>query len=150
MKDSDARRAVAALANERPEWLPVLEAAIAVSERVQPYGGEFAGAWVLDELQRRTGRRTWLPNLRVLVSYGLLEKAGEPTRGGRRAYYRLAATNAIREVLERLRPTPGNKDEPQPPSDHRFRFVAAGDSGDAGSEMARRAGEIRYEPRSWR
>ena len=140
---------MSALAKERPEWLSVLEAAIAVSERVQPFGGEFAGAWVLDELERRSGHRTWLPNLRVLVSYGLLEKAGESTRGGRRAYYRVTAARAIREVLDRLRQVPGDSEAP-PVTGRRFHFVAAGDSGEAESDMGRRAGDVIYEPRSWR
>lgn len=149
MDDSRARRAVSALANERPEWLSVLEAAIAVSERVEPFGGEFAGAWVLDELERRSGHRTWLPNLRVLVSYGLLEKAGESTRGGRRAYYRVTAARVIREMLDRLRQIPSNGEAPLL-SGRRFRFVAAGDSGEPESDMARGAADVTYEPRSWR
>src|SRR5258708_30721000 len=85
----EIRRAVATLDAERPDWIPVLEAAIAVSDKVDAYGGEFAGAWVIDELARRAGHRTWLPNLRVLLTYGLVEKVGESTRGGRRAYYRM-------------------------------------------------------------
>ena len=53
MNEREALRAVAALKNERPEWLPVLEATLVVAERANPYGGEFAGAWVLDELEQR-------------------------------------------------------------------------------------------------
>src|SRR5260370_42116144 len=98
----DAQQAVGALLNERPDWIPVLRAACAVSDRLEAFGGEFAGAWVIDELERRTGRRTWLPNLRVLVRYGLIEKAGESSRGCRRAYYRFSAKESIKEALTRL------------------------------------------------
>lgn len=150
MNERDAGRAVGALARERPEWLPVLEAALAVWERTSPYGGEFAGAWVLDELEKRVGRRTWLPNLRVLVSYGFLEKAGESTRGGRRAYYRFSDAEMIRQVLARLKASGGDAERPRPPAAGRFRFVAAGDSGHPGCDTARSAGDVTYGPRSWR
>jgi len=150
MNEQEALRAVAALRNERPEWLPVLEAALAVAERAEPYGGEFAGAWVLDELEQRAGHSTWIPNLRVLVSYGFLEKVGESTRGGRRAYYRCAGAQAIRRVLARLTPSQGHTQPPAGPPPRRFRFVAAGDSGQPGSDTGRRAGDILYQPRSWR
>src|SRR5438876_11924918 len=107
MNEREALRAVAALKNERPEWLPVLEATLVVAERANPYGGEFAGAWVLDELEQRTGQPTWLPNLRVLLSYGFLEKVGDSTRGGRRAYYRCVNAQAIGRALTRLAPVAG-------------------------------------------
>jgi len=150
MNESQALRAVAALTQERPEWLPVLEAALAVAERSQPYGGEFAGAWVLDELEQRTGHPTWLPNLRVLTSYGFLEKAGESTRGGRRAYYRCTGTQVISRVLARLAPVRDKGERPPGSPPGRFHFVGAGNSGQPGSDTARRAGELTYQPRSWR
>jgi hypothetical protein len=146
--NENVERAVATLEAERPEWISVLEAAIAVSDRVEKFGGEFAGAWVLDELERRAGRRTWLPNLRVLQSYGLLEKVGESVRGGRRAYYRIPAKKLVVEVLARLK-----ADQPKQPGSgprQRFAFVGAGDSGEPGSDWARRSGELSYEPGSWR
>ena len=145
---TDVQRGVGNLAAERPDWIPVLEAAIAVSERVDPYGGEFAGAWVIDELEHLAGRRTWLPNLRVLLTYGLVEKVGESTRGGRRAYYRMPARKAITEALARLKPpVPNRKTEEHP---RRFLFVGAGDSREAGSDWARRSSDLPFEPRSWR
>lgn len=150
MNESQALRAVAALTNERPEWLPVLEAALTVAERAQPYGGEFAGAWVLDELEQRIGHPTWFPNLRVLISYGFLEKAGESTRGGRRAYYRCTSTRVIRRVLARVGPRPVERDRPPAPPPRRFQFIGAGNSGEPGSDIARRAADITYQPRSWR
>src|SRR6266571_4030513 len=114
-------RAVSRLAIEHPEWLPVLEAAAAVAGNVEEQGGEFAGAWVVDELARR-GSRRWIPNLRILVSYGLLEKSGPSTRGGRRAYYRMPDRQGVEKALaawhaERGEATPKN-----------LRFIAAGES----------------------
>jgi hypothetical protein len=150
MNEQEALRAVAALAKERPQWLPVLEAALTVAERAEPYGGEFAGAWVLDELEQQTGHPTWFPNLRVLLSYGFLEKVGESTRGGRRAYYRCVGAQAIGRALNRLAPVGGRGAPPAGPATGRFRFVGAGNSGEPGSDMARRAGDIPYQPRSWR
>jgi hypothetical protein len=144
----DVGRAVATLITERPDWIPVLEAAIAVSDQVDPHGGEFAGAWVIDELERRAGHRAWLPNLRILVSYGLVEKSGVSTRGGRRAYYRMPAKKAIVEALSRLKPRPAAPDAQRP--QRRLSFVGAGDSGEAGSDWARRSSELPFEPRPWR
>src|SRR5260370_42236480 len=117
----DAQQAVGALLNERPDWIPVLRAACAVSDRLEAFGGEFAGAWVIDELERRTGRPTWLPNLRVLVSYGLIEKAGESSRGGRRAYYRFLAKESIKEALTRLGAS-GEIGKPPSKGERRFHF----------------------------
>lgn len=145
---SDMRRAVAALAAEKPEWIPVLEAAIAVSDRVDKHGGEICGAWVIDELESRSRRKMWLPNLRVLQSYGLVEKVGDSVRGGRRAYYRIPEKRALAEALSRLEPEPGSK---QPPQDRRrFLFIASGDSGEPGSDWARRSADLPFEPASWR
>jgi len=145
---NDVGRAVATLAAERPDWIPVLEAAIAVSDRVEPYGGEFAGAWVIDELERRSGHRTWLPNLRVLLSYGLVEKAGESTRGGRRAYYSMPAKRAVVQALSHLKTRRVAREAKQPL--RRFQFVASGDSGEQGSDWARRSADMPFEPGSWR
>jgi hypothetical protein len=147
-RTEDVRRAVATLIAERPDWIPVLEAAIAVSDKVDPYGGEFAGAWVLDELERRAGHRTWLPNLRVLLTYGLVEKVGESTRGGRRAYYRMPAKKAVTEALSRFKPRASDRKTGRPR--RRFHFVGAGDSGEAGSDWARRSSDLPFEPGSWR
>jgi hypothetical protein len=150
MNEQEALRAVAALRKERPQWLPVLQAALTVAERAEPYGGEFAGAWVLDELEQRTGHPTWLPNLRVLLSYGFLEKVGESARGGRRAYYRCVGAQAIGRALTRLAPLGGDGQPPPGPPAGRFRFVGAGNSGEPGSDMARRAGHMTYQPPPWR
>lgn len=150
MNEQEALRAVAALAKERPEWVSVLAAALRVAERAQPYGGEFAGVWVLDELEQQTGQPTWLPNLRVLLTYGFLEKVGESTRGGRRAYYRCVNAQAIGRALTRLASPGGHVERPPDLPLRRFQFVGAGNSGEPGTDAARRAGEITYLPRSWR
>jgi len=145
---ADFKRAVGNLIAERPDWIPVLEAAIAVSDKVDPHGGEFAGAWVIDELERRAGHRTWLPNLRVLLTYGLVEKVGESTRGGRRAYYRMPAKKAIAEALSHLKPRGSHRKSAH--QERRFHFVGAGDSGASGSDWARRSSDLPFEPDSWR
>jgi hypothetical protein len=144
MKESNlinpADQAVRRLAVEHPDWLPVLEAAVAVAATVEEHGGEFAGAWVVDELARR-GAPRWIPNLRLLVSYGLLEKSGPSTRGGRRAYYRMPDRPGVESALEaRSANRPGL----------RLRFIGAGASEEPPQDTARRAGEIAFEPRSWR
>jgi hypothetical protein len=136
-------QAVRRLALEHPEWLPVLEAAAAVAGNVEEHGGEFAGAWVVDELARR-GTPRWIPNLRILVSYGLLEKSGPSTRGGRRAYYRMPDRAGVVRAIEAWRANGGG--ERRRP----LRFVAAGASTEPPSDTARQAGDISYTPRSWR
>ncbi len=150
MNEEEALRAVAALTEERPQWVSVLAAALTVAERAEPYGGEFPGARVLDQLEKQTGHPTWLPNLRVLVSYGFLEKVGESSRGGRRAYYRCVNAQAIGRALTRLAPPGGQGEGPRDLAPRRFQFVGAGNSGEPGTDLARRAGEITYLPRSWR
>ncbi len=147
MKESkvitDVDRTVGRLAIEHPEWLPVLEAAAAVAGNVEEHGGEFAGAWVVDELARR-GSPRWIPNLRILVSYGLLEKSGPSTRGGRRAYYRMPDRAGVLKALEAWHANGGAEQR------RALRFVGAGSSTEPPADVARRAGELRYEPRSWR
>jgi hypothetical protein len=138
-----ADQGVRRLAIEHPEWLPVLEAAVAVAAEVEANGGEFAGAWVLDRLRRR-GLHQWIPNLRILVTYGLIEKSGASTRGGRRAYYRMPDRAGVENALEAWR---ARQAAAKPKS---LRFIAAGKSTDPPADMGRRSGEIRYEPRSWR
>jgi len=138
---TDRTQAVQRLATEHPEWLPVLEAAVVVAAGVEEHGGEFAGTWVVSELERR-GLRRWIPNLRILVSYGLLEKSGPSTRGGRRAYYRMPERAEVEKALEAWRAQRG-------PALKRLRFIAAGESTEPPADAARRAGELAYEPRSW-
>lgn len=141
---SDADMAVTRLAREHADWLPVLDAAAAVAAQAEPHGGEFAGAWVVDELGRR-GAPRWIPNLRILVSYGLIEKSGPSTRGGRRAYYRMPLRTQIEQALEAWRAATASASRPQ----RTLRFVASGSASAPPTDTARRAGELDYEPRSW-
>ena len=100
---SDTRQAVMRLAYERPDWVAVLRAACSQAEKSEGFGGEFAGSWVLKELEAQTGERAWVPGLRLLVTYGLLEKVGESTRGGRRAYYRMPDRIGVEQTLNEIR-----------------------------------------------
>ena len=95
-----------------------------------------------------SGRRTWFPNLRVLVSYGLIEKAGESSRGGRRAYYRFAAKESVKKALEHL--GEGGQASRTQGTGRQLLFVAAGDSGERDSDFGRRSADLDYEPPTWR
>lgn len=98
-----AKVLVQRLQTEKPEWIPVLRAAVTVAERVEPYGGQFAGSWVLEEWGRQAKPDiAWKPGLRTLATYGLIEKVGESTRGGRRAYYRMTDRAGIDEALKQI------------------------------------------------
>ena len=99
---SDTRQSVRRLAQEEPDWVPVLRAACSWAVKAEPYGGEFAGSYVLRELSNMTGQPAWVPGLRRLVAYGLLEKAGESSRGGRRAYYRMPDRLGVEQALAEL------------------------------------------------
>lgn len=139
---TDVETAVRRLATENPRWLPVLDAAAAVAAEAEPYGGEFAGSSVVNKLGER-GHPRWIPNLRILVRYGLLEKSGESTRGGSRAYYRMPGRAAVVDALEAW------LDAPDAPK-RMLRLVGAGTSTEPPADTARRAGELTFEPRSWR
>ena len=102
MEGSKTEQLVMRLAYERPDWLPVLRAACEQARKTEPYGGEFAGKWVLQELEQLTGSPAWRPGLRLLAGYGLIEKASESTRGGRRAYYRMPDREGIERALSQL------------------------------------------------
>ncbi len=60
-------------------WRAV-EAACVSAEKAEAYGGEFAGSWVISELEQQTDGRVWLPGLRTLAVYGLIEKSGPSRR----------------------------------------------------------------------
>jgi len=99
---TNAQDAVKRLAYEHSTWIPILRAACAQACKSEPYRGQFAGRWVLQEVEAQTGRPEWQPGLRRLVAYGLLEKVGESTRGGRRAYYRMPDRPGVEEALKEL------------------------------------------------
>jgi hypothetical protein len=84
----------------------VLRAACLQDRESESFGGEFAGSWVLQKVTELTGEPAWKPGLRLLVAYGLLEKVGESTRGGRRAYYRMPDRNGVEQALEALKSGP--------------------------------------------
>lgn len=92
------------LARERPEWLPIAEACVRC---VKTSRGEFAGRWVLQELERTdwTGLsgdgKKWFPGLRTLVAYGIL-KHEDTVRGGRRAYYSMPDAAGVEKALKEL------------------------------------------------
>ncbi len=90
------------MAYEYPDWIPILRAACVQARKSELYGGQFAGSWVLREASTTVSGRVWRPGLRRLVAYGLLEKVGESTRGGRRAYYRMPRRDEIESALAEL------------------------------------------------
>ncbi len=135
--------AVGRLMREHPDWLPVLDAAAAVAARVESAGGEFAGAWVVAELERR-GIERRVPNLRLLAAYGLIAKSGPSTSGGRRAYYCMPEREGVERALEDWRGTV-NARVPR-----KLRFIASGESTEPPDDVGRRSGEMTYEPSSWR
>jgi len=81
--NSDSYAGTVALLRDHPEWRGVVIAALEESKTIK--SEKFAGAWVLERAQKHGVR--WIPNLRKLVAYGILEKEGASTRGGRRSYY---------------------------------------------------------------
>ena len=99
---AETRRAVMRLASERPDWIPVLQAACKSARQAEDFDGEFAGAWVLAQVEQLTGEKTWRPGLRTLAVYGLIEKSGPSTRGGRRAYYRMPDRQGVELGLQEL------------------------------------------------
>lgn len=88
--------AVVALLRDHPEWLPVLNATLEEAKAIK--GTRFSGAWVLNRAKKHGVH--WIPNLRKLVSYGIIFKEGETTRGGRRAYYIMPDMNGVEKALE--------------------------------------------------
>jgi hypothetical protein len=134
--------AVRRLAVEHSEWLAVLQATTAVAAAAEEHGGEFPGKWVVDELRSR-GLTPWIPGLRIFVTFGLLEKSGPTTRGGKRAYYRMPNRLAIEEALRARLDVPS-------PKRRTLSFVASGSSDEPPTDLARRSGDLVFEPRSWR
>lgn len=111
--------AVVHLAEREPEWIPAVRAALALADR----GAEpFAGAWILQELERERAQRAWYPNFRRLVTLGVLEKDGPSTRRGQRAYYRLRDPDAVRRALRAF-------DAERSPVRRKLGFAGVGRSG---------------------
>ena len=88
--------AVRRFLREHPEkhWAEILRACLIEAERCH---GEFAGAWVLQEAKKQG--IDWFPNLKPLVSYGVLTRTGG-SRGGRRAYYVMPDPEGVKSALQ--------------------------------------------------
>ncbi|MFA6393097.1 MAG: S24 family peptidase [Candidatus Paceibacterota bacterium] len=91
------------LSYEHPEWVDVLRACISVLKKAG--GSKIAGSWVYEEL--RDKKSNFLPNnLRLLVRIGLLQKIGDSTRGGHRAYYTMPDIIILEKALDSLKSIP--------------------------------------------
>lgn len=105
----DVGRAVRHLGVERPDWVPVLQAACECAQAAEQYGGELAGTSVLGQLRSftpATSMNTRVPGLRTLLAYGLVERVGSDRRG-RRAYYLMPKREAVEPALAEIgRPVP--------------------------------------------
>lgn len=92
------------LSHEQPEWLPIVEICLGKAKSI---AGDFAGAWVLKEFKKRglTWKgKSWFPNLRILVSYRILQRT-DVSRGGRRAYYLMSDIEGVEKALRELKDT---------------------------------------------
>lgn len=96
MDGYEAVMTLAADPEKGPKWLPVVVSSYQQSRRTAPYGGRFAGAWVLHDLG------DWVPSLRSLAAAGILEKSGDTVRGGRRAYYCMPDADGVERALRQL------------------------------------------------
>ena len=94
----DSYEATFELLREFPQWRGVIAAALEEAQTITTE--RFAGKWVLNRAKKHGV--TWVPNLRKLVSHGILQKEGESTRGGSRAYYSMpdpaGVARALRDV----------------------------------------------------
>lgn len=84
-----------ALLHEHPGWRNIVIASVEAAKAVTT--GRFAGKWVLDRAKQHGVQ--WMPNLRKLTAYGILEKEGESTQGGRRAYYTMPDVQGVERAL---------------------------------------------------
>lgn len=82
---------VKVLAREHNDWVEVVAACYEISKDFE----EFAGAWIVEYMGR------WLPNLRILARYGIIEKI-DTSRGGKRAYYRMVNREEVGKALGEL------------------------------------------------
>ena len=81
---------------EFPHWRGVIAAALEEAQTITT--DRFAGKWVLDSAKKHGV--SWVPNLRKLVTYGILKKEGESTRGGTRAYYSMPDMDGVARALK--------------------------------------------------
>lgn len=94
-KHSQGYEAVVQLLRDHPEWFPVVSAALEEAQTIK--SNRFAGAWILARAKKRGVQ--WLPNFRKLTAYGILQKDGESSQGGRRAYYSMPDIEGVEKAL---------------------------------------------------
>jgi len=92
----DSYEATVSLLREFPHWRGVITAALEEARTITT--DRFAGKWVLDSAKKHGVN--WVPNLRKLVTYGILKKEGESTRGGTRAYYSMPEPEEVARALK--------------------------------------------------
>jgi len=92
------------LVADRPDWIEVVEECLKTSDEAQRYNGEFPGARVWKVMKEKN--KYLFPNLKPLVTYGILRKT-DSSRGGRRAYYVMPDRNGVRRALTELNEEPG-------------------------------------------
>lgn len=83
------------LLEEKPEWISILRACVKCAEKY----GEFAGSWVLKEVEKELKKKVWVPGLRTLVAYDILKKT-DTSRGGRRAYYIMPDIDGTKKAIQ--------------------------------------------------
>lgn len=81
------------LAVEDPAWMPPVRECYEFSVRI---GNHFAGSWIIQRVEAG-----WFPNLKPLVTRGILEK-GDSSRGGHRRYYKLVDPEGTGRALRQL------------------------------------------------
>lgn len=96
MEKTIGYKGVMRLAHENPDWIPVVQAALDTAILVKT---DFAGAWVLNRAKELG--KDWFPNLRILVTHGILKKE-EVSRGGRRAYYSMPDKEGVVAALNEI------------------------------------------------
>ncbi len=95
-KHTQGYEAVVQLLRDYPEWFPVVSAALEEAQTIK--SNRFAGAWMLARAKKRGVQ--WIPNFRKLVSYGVLQKDGDSSRGGKRAYYSMPDIEGVEKALK--------------------------------------------------
>lgn len=95
-KHSQGYEAVVQLLRDHPEWFPVVSAALEEAQTIK--SNRFAGAWILARAKKRGVQ--WIPNFRKLVAYGVLQKDGDSSRGGKRAYYSMPDMVGVEKALK--------------------------------------------------
>lgn len=96
MEKTSGYKGVMRIAYEKPEWLGVVQSAL---ETARATKGDFAGAWVLNRAKEKG--INWFPNLRILVTYGILQKI-DVSRGGRRAYYSMPDPEGVEQAIKEI------------------------------------------------